>query len=310
MQLAARNGQRTIRNMPHATYNLQHATCNRKHTTSSVQRELAACSVQHATYDIQCATCNMRHCNNQQPTCNKPSPTYFWLLSLFSAILITRKLLQTKKCIDFSPAINIALSCKHTKAAQMLLSHGAMYEIMYEVRWNKLGIHTLTTHLIKGIRCRGPLGYCEWSSITLVDLRRNNLETIPSMLFHLPLLGTLLLDNNKIKELPNAKWITESLNHLYLSHNRLSDLPMVLGSSNLRTLYLDNNSFTSIPKCVCRIAGLETLDISQNQLEWIPLDIGLLSKLSCFVFDHHKVIIVIIFRHDGSGKRVLSVTPS
>lgn len=171
----------------------------------------------------------------------------------------------------------------------MLLGHGSMYEKMYEVRWNGLGIHTLTTQLIKGVRHRGPLGDCEWSSITLLDLRRNNLETVPSMIFHLPLLGTLYLDNNKLKELPNAKWISDSLNHLYLSHNKLSQLPSVLGSSNLRTLYLDYNQFTSIPECVCKIAGLETLDISKNSLEWIPWEIGLLSKLTSFEFDHNKV---------------------
>ncbi|XP_031569530.1 leucine-rich repeat serine/threonine-protein kinase 2-like isoform X2 [Actinia tenebrosa] len=201
-----------------------------------------------------------------------------------------REMLKRKKCKDFSPAINIAMACKHTKACQMLLGHGSMHEKMCEVRWQCLGIPTLTAQIFKAILHRGPLGVCKWNNITLLDLRRNNLETIPSMIFHLPLLGTLYLDNNKLVDLPNAKWISDSLNRLYLSHNQLSHLPSVLGSSNLRTLYLDNNMFRSIPECVCKIAGLETLDIIENQLEWIPLEIGLLSKLTSFHFDPNKVV--------------------
>jgi Leucine-rich repeat (LRR) protein len=125
-----------------------------------------------------------------------------------------------------------------------------------------------------------------WENITLLDLRRNNLQTIPSMMFHLPLLGTLLLNNNKLEVLPEVKWISESLNHLYLSNNKLKDLPNSISSSNLRTLYLDNNQFTHIPECVCRLAALKTLNICNNHdLFWIPLEIGLLSKLTTFQFD-------------------------
>ncbi|KAK3746524.1 hypothetical protein QZH41_016737, partial [Actinostola sp. cb2023] len=205
-----------------------------------------------------------------------------------------REVLRKKKCIDISLAINMAIACKHYGAAQLLLAHGSLAEneAMYEVNWNSLELTNLHHQVLNGMSHRRQFSakVLQWGSITRIDLRRNNLTQVPSMIFQLPLLSNLLLSNNKLKDLPELRWISESLNHLYLSHNALKSLPMTFSWSNLRTLKLDGNGFTEVPRCVCELSALETLNIRGNPISALPLKLGLLSKLSTFEFERRKIV--------------------
>ncbi|KAK3746523.1 hypothetical protein QZH41_016736 [Actinostola sp. cb2023] len=163
---------------------------------------------------------------------------------------------------------------------------------MYEVNWNSLELTCLHHQVLNGMSHRRQFSakVLQWGSITRIDLRRNNLTQVPSMIFQLPLLSNLLLSNNKLKDLPELRWVSESLNHLYLSHNALKSLPMTFSWSNLRTLKLDGNGFTEVPRCVCELSALETLNIRGNPISALPLKMGLLSKLSTFEFEEKKIV--------------------
>ena len=106
------------------------------------------------------------------------------------------------------------------------------------------------------------VGFANLSNLVLLDMRGNNFSgSIPPLLFHLPLLQCLYLDDNSLSgEVPEEIGNLSRLQELSLSGNRFSD-GMLLSVLSLK--------------------GLELLDLSHNDLSMeIPKEIRNLPNIS------------------------------
>ncbi|MDB9465450.1 COR domain-containing protein [Dolichospermum circinale] len=84
---------------------------------------------------------------------------------------------------------------------------------------------------------------------------------------------TLDLRNNQLTTLPEAIAQLSNLTGLYLANNQLTTLPEAIAQlSNLRELYLSYNQLTTLPEAIKQLSQLEKLDLRGNQLN-IPAEI-------------------------------------
>lgn len=101
------------------------------------------------------------------------------------------------------------------------------------------------------------------SSLTLLDLRDNCLESVPDELASL-----------------------SHLTRLELSHNKLSSLPPGLGP-NLTHLSLNNNLFNEVPSSITEMQSLLSLDIRENSVKVLPCPLP--SSLESLAVDENKL---------------------
>ena len=83
-----------------------------------------------------------------------------------------------------------------------------------------------------------------------------------------------------IKELPPRVCQIVTLERLWVSHNKLSTLPIQIEQMfRLREVYLHKNSFEHIPTSLCRLPSLEILWLNCNKITKIPVEIASLKSL-------------------------------
>ncbi|KYQ96800.1 leucine-rich repeat-containing protein (LRR) [Tieghemostelium lacteum] len=86
-----------------------------------------------------------------------------------------------------------------------------------------------------------------------------------------PHLVTLILDFNKIKEIPESIGLLVNLKELSLASNQLTEIPDYLTKLQfLTTLQIGLNPLTSFPTVVCNIKSLTTLHLESNQITELP----------------------------------------
>ncbi|KAI9313184.1 hypothetical protein BX666DRAFT_1980456 [Dichotomocladium elegans] len=108
----------------------------------------------------------------------------------------------------------------------------------------------------------------EFGALTLIDIRNNQLHTLPSSLSQL-----------------------QQLTALYLSHNRFETIPeSVFDLPKLRDLDLSHNRVQTIPPEIRRLSLLEILNLEDNNLRQVPDEIGQLTKLRKLYLSHNHVI--------------------
>ncbi|MHA1869402.1 MAG: leucine-rich repeat domain-containing protein [Promethearchaeota archaeon] len=90
----------------------------------------------------------------------------------------------------------------------------------------------------------------------------------------------LVINNKKIKFLPNYIDAFNNLTYLYLGRNKLSSLPESIGYlKNLQKLWINNNKLSSLPESIGQLTNLKELWIYNNQLSSLPESIGDLTNL-------------------------------
>jgi len=102
------------------------------------------------------------------------------------------------------------------------------------------------------------------------------------ILTDLPLLESLELKSNQLKQVPSQISSLPSLENLNLKLNKLTSRSLSRFSfpKTLKNLNLASNSgITSFPKSILKLSDLETLDISGTMITKIPPSITKLSKL-------------------------------
>lgn len=131
-----------------------------------------------------------------------------------------------------------------------------------------------------------PKTLSEVTSLKYLYLNNNGwtdlLDVFPDIeaLANLEELEVLDLRDNQLKTIPEAIGKLQSLKRLNLNSNKINDIPESLGNLlKLVSLNLSKNKLTRIPDIFSQLQSLEELRISNNQLEMLPESIGTLSNL-------------------------------
>ncbi|KAJ8299622.1 hypothetical protein KUTeg_023682 [Tegillarca granosa] len=136
-------------------------------------------------------------------------------------------------------------------------------------------------------------------------------QHIPGVVFELPCMETLDLENTKINNLPDTynlnlkdlilrKNFLDSLpssvynlNHLTLidlSYNLVKKLPEEIGRVvSLEKLRLDNNQLTTLPDNIGLLHNLEELDLASNQIQSLPQTINGLKSLKYLILEKNQL---------------------
>ncbi|KAI9592287.1 hypothetical protein BDF19DRAFT_416382 [Syncephalis fuscata] len=122
-------------------------------------------------------------------------------------------------------------------------------------------------------------------------LANNDYKSVPEAVRHLATLSHLDLSCNRLAELDHAQLDqVQPLTSLMLQNNRLTELPPSFGRFvSLTSLYLSNNRFNHVPRVICEIRSLTDLDLSFNKISTIPNEIGQLTKLQRLLLVSNRI---------------------
>ena len=130
-----------------------------------------------------------------------------------------------------------------------------------------------------------------FDSTSILDLRFNNITTLPDNIGSYSKLIELSLLNNKLITIPDNIGNLTSLKSLSLSTNQLTTLPESIGNLvNLQWLYLGSNRLTAIPNTIGDLSNLTSLSLRDNYLTVLPDTIGNLSNLKCLQIDRNQLV--------------------
>ncbi|TMW39785.1 hypothetical protein DOY81_015135, partial [Sarcophaga bullata] len=116
------------------------------------------------------------------------------------------------------------------------------------------------------------------TSLTYLDLRSNQLSTLPRELCFLPL-QVLLVSNNRLTALPDELGRMDRLTDLDASYNQLTTLPARIGElRSLRSFSLRSNQLMYLPRELTCLT-LVSLDVSNNRISSLPLEIRQMATL-------------------------------
>jgi Leucine-rich repeat (LRR) protein len=130
------------------------------------------------------------------------------------------------------------------------------------------------------------------------DFSNKDLTAVPESIFFClfdptaPVIETLLLNNNKLPEVPHVLWKLPALKVLNFSHNQLRYLPDTLGMSISQKFFFPiiPSIFAMFGLCAHSFKGacskLLELDASHNQVEEIPAAFSSLTGLHSLYVSH------------------------
>jgi len=112
----------------------------------------------------------------------------------------------------------------------------------------------------------------EIKEITVLNYSHNNLTYVPEeIILHERSLEELLLDSNRITELPRWLFQCYGLRTLCLTDNELQVLPSAIANLiNMESLDISKNAFREIPDAIKCCKKLSVLDVSVNPIQRLP----------------------------------------
>ncbi|KAF9178477.1 hypothetical protein BGZ51_007602 [Haplosporangium sp. Z 767] len=115
----------------------------------------------------------------------------------------------------------------------------------------------------------------EFGALVAVDLRSNQLTSLPDEFAQLERLINLNISSNKFTELPPVLFQLTSLLELQVSNNQLSGTldPAIGNLIKIESLDLSNNQLTDLPQELGQLKGIRKLNLSKNKLEILPVSI-------------------------------------
>jgi len=125
-----------------------------------------------------------------------------------------------------------------------------------------------------------PPEVAQLTDLSSLDLRGNQLTSLPPDVAQLKNLLYLDLRGNQLSSLPPEVAKLTNLQGLDLSWNQLTSLPPEVGQlTNLQVLDLRRNQLSSLPPAVAQLTNLRWLDLSGNQLSSLPPAVAQLTNL-------------------------------
>jgi Leucine-rich repeat (LRR) protein len=131
-------------------------------------------------------------------------------------------------------------------------------------------------------------------------LNDNRLVEVPKSIDKCSELTVLDLANNQLASLSDELAALSSLRTLVLHHNLVRSLPEAVGNlASLQELELSSNRLLTLPESIGALHKLETLTLASNQLRLLPKEFGALSQLGHLDLDNNPKLINLddLFRH-------------
>ncbi|XP_074660755.1 malignant fibrous histiocytoma-amplified sequence 1 homolog [Tubulanus polymorphus] len=149
---------------------------------------------------------------------------------------------------------------------------------------------------------------------TLLQKGQIQSEHVPAVLFEIPKLKKLDLENTMINNIPSSA--NRTLRELYLNGNFFSEIPTAVLNmaalavleisdnylkaipheiqlaTGLKSLKMNNNQIEKLPKAVCSMTSLGVLELGGNRLQKLPRDIGNLRHLRKLILDRNELRIL------------------
>ncbi|NXN93936.1 LRC40 protein, partial [Rhinopomastus cyanomelas] len=158
----------------------------------------------------------------------------------------------------------------------------------------------------------------EQTDLTKLILTSNNLQCLSEDVKLLPALTVLEVRDNQLTSLPSALGQLENLQKLDVSHNKLESIPEeLLQLSRLKSLFLQHNALSRLPDGFGQLISLEELDVSNNQLTEIPTSFALLTNLVQLSLAYNQLTDLPVeisamksLRHLDCSKNYLETVPS
>jgi len=128
----------------------------------------------------------------------------------------------------------------------------------------------------------------EMPALDTLDLNQTKLNTLPEECAGR--LKELFLAQNFFNEMPNMILRMDTLQVLDLSDNMIKSIPDQIGDLvNLQQLKMSNNHVTIFPASICKLEKLESLFLERNQIQSLPDDIGKLTSLKTLVLERNSL---------------------
>ena len=128
------------------------------------------------------------------------------------------------------------------------------------------------------------------TSLTVLDLDRNELTSVPAEIGQLTSLMQLHLHGNEMTSVPAEIGQLTSLEKLSLYCNKLTSVPAEIWQlTSLEALWLGGNQMTSLPAEIGQLTSLRWLHLSYNQLTSVPAEIWLLPSLEVLSLNNNRL---------------------
>ncbi len=138
-----------------------------------------------------------------------------------------------------------------------------------------------------------PAGIEKLVNLELLDLSYNGLTTIPAQLLHLPKLKILYLNNNALTTLPADLSTLKMLTVLRLDANPFTnpvgELKKVGAIPNLSTLNFSANKVSAFPEELLSLNNLSDLDLGYGTIKTLPDSINRLKNLKRLVLTKNLI---------------------
>ncbi|GMF29485.1 unnamed protein product [Phytophthora lilii] len=138
------------------------------------------------------------------------------------------------------------------------------------------------------------------TGLEVLLLNDNRLVEVPKSIEKCSELTLLDLSNNQLSTLSDEIPALSSLHKMVLHHNGLRTLPEAIGDLfNLHELDLAHNRLITLPESVGALHNLKTLKLFSNQLRLLPKEFGALRQLCHLDLDNNSKLINLenFFRH-------------
>ena len=131
-----------------------------------------------------------------------------------------------------------------------------------------------------------------FTALTILDLGWNKLKVLPPCIFELPVLESLIVNNNEIEELdPRIANFAKTLKTLHLGVNLLKTLPEEIGQlSALNSLIAPNNQISRLPESMSNLSSLDDIYLRHNALTALPTMLFRLKRLSIISVEDNLIV--------------------
>ena len=248
-----------------------------------------------------------------------------------SLYLFFRLFIANKEVFPTAVPLELALQHRRKEAAEIILLNTDCDRQRRQVDWGNLAMGEIepawlenikwveTILLVSNFLQRVPDNIHILGKLSCLDLRKNLLKTIPVCLLEMPSLCNLWLSENKIAELPKQCNWSSSLKTLDLNDNLLQTLPKSMAKAKLTSLHVARNNLYYLPSWIEQMASLQLLDVSGNpRLKNVPQKLEKLNqtKSDSLIGENHQVGLVVLSRYivytrlqKRRAKKVVSDSP-